>query len=155
MLATTEKIRALVETPCQDRIEHDDPDIAERRRGRQVKQAAEDAAGLTIAERLTRRAKAQNITITIPDDAGDLLIDMQIPTWKDVCELTQMEAMMETLEGQARIAEILGDLCQTDGLDNEFWKSGQIGLIDMRLVIEGLTTESAQRVNQVRSFRSK
>jgi hypothetical protein len=66
-----------------------------------------------------------------------------------------MEAMMETPEGHARIAEILGDLCQTEGLDNKFWESGQIGLIDMRLVIEGLTTESAQRVNQVRSFRSK
>lgn len=133
----------------------DNPELSRRHRGRQETMAAEDAAGLTIAERLTRRAKAQNITITIPDDDGDLLIDMQIPAWKDVCELTQMEAMMETPEGQARIAEILGDLCQTDGLDNEFWESGQIGLIDMRLVIEGLTSESVQRVNQVRSFRSK
>lgn len=133
----------------------DNPELSRRHHGRLVKKEAEAAAGLTIADRLTLRAGEQSISITLPDDAGDIIIDMQIPTWKDVCELTQMEKMMETPEGHARIAEILGDLCQTDGLDHEFWESGQIGLIDMRLVIEGLTSESVQRVNQVRSFRSK
>lgn len=135
----------------------DDPGIAERRQGRQVKKAAEDAAGLTIADRLTRRAQEQSIAVTLPDDNGDIVIEMQIPSWGAVCELTQMESMMATRKGHIRIAEIMDDLCQTPGLDIEFWKSGAIGLLDMRLLIEGLTSESlksTQRVKEAQTFRN-
>ena len=58
----------------------DDPKIAERRHGRQVKKAAEDAAGLTIAERLTRRAKEQTVSLELSDHEGDFWITMRQPT---------------------------------------------------------------------------
>jgi len=132
----------------------DSSDIAERKADRIEKKAAEDAAGLTIAERLTRRAKAQTVMVTIPDDVGDILIEMQIPSWGVVCELTQMETMMASHEGHLRIAEIMSDLCRTPGLDKDFWISGAIGLLDMRLLIEGLTSESIKSVQHVQAAQS-
>lgn len=136
---------------------HRDPEIAARQHGKQVKQAADDAAGLTMSEWLTRRAKAHTVIVTFPDDEGDRSIEMQIPSWGHTCELTQMESMMATTKGHNRIAEIMNELCQTPSLDLKFWKSGAIGLIDMRHLIEGLTSESlksAQQTQAVQSFRS-
>lgn len=135
-----------------------DPEITARIQKRQVTQEAETASGLTIAERLTRRAKAQTVTVTLlPDEDGEIPVDMQIPSWGLTCELTQMESMMATRKGHLRIAEIMSALCQTPGLDIEFWKSGAIGLTDMRHLIEGLTSESlklTQRAQEARSFRN-
>jgi len=135
----------------------DNPELLQRHRGRQVKKAAEDAAGLTIAERLTRRAKAQTVMITLPDDDEDIIIEMQVPSWGHTCELTQMESLMATPKGHIHIAEIMDDLCQNPELDLAFWKSGAIGLIDMRLLIEGLTSESLKYAKQraaTQSFRN-
>ena len=136
----------------------DDPELLARRKARQDGDAAEDAAGLTIAERLTRRAKAQIVSVSLlPDDDGELIIDMHVPSWGQTCELTQMESLMETPKGHKQIAEIMNDLCQTPELDLKFWKSGAIGLSDMRALIEGLTAEylkSAQNMQEVVSFRA-
>ncbi|RLD18803.1 MAG: hypothetical protein DRI69_09660 [Bacteroidetes bacterium] len=134
----------------------DDPELNKRIREREANEAAEVEAGLSMAEWLTRRAKLQTILITFPDDTGDRVIEMQIPSWGAVCELTQMEAMMSTKKGHLRIAEILNDLCMTPSLDLAFWKSGAIGLIDMRHLIEGLTSESlksTQKVIESQTFR--
>lgn len=135
----------------------DDPNIAKRKQGRQVKKAAEDAAGLTIAERLTRRAKAKVVSIQLlADEDGDLTIDMHLPSWGYTCELAQMETLMTTKKGHNRIAEIMDDLCQTQGIDIAFWKSGMIGISDMRALLEGLTSESikaTQRVKEAQTFR--
>lgn len=134
-----------------------DPELTKRIKDRDDKKASEKDAGLSMAEWLTRRAKANTITVVFPDDGGeDRSIEMQIPSWGTVCELTQMESMMSTKKGHLRIAEIMSDLCQTPGLDLNFWKSGAIGLIDMRHLIEGLTSESlksTQKVIETQSFR--
>ena len=127
----------------------------EKRHEHLAEKAAEDAAGLTIAERLTRRAKAQTVMITLPDDE-DIIIEMQVPSWGHTCELTQMETLMATKKGHDRIAGIMDDLCRTPGLNLAFWKSGAIGLVDMRLLIEGLTSESLKYAKQraaAQSFR--
>lgn len=135
----------------------DDAEITERKHKRHAKESAEAVIGLSIADRLTRRAKAQIVTVALPaDEDGVIQIKMQLPSWGLTCELAQMETLMGTPEGYLRIADVMNELCQTPGLDIEFWKSGVIGLADMRQLLEGLTSESvklAQRVNEAQSFR--
>jgi hypothetical protein len=133
----------------------DDPDIAQRKTERTAREAADDAAARTIADRLTNRAKTQTVNVTMQDDAGDFEIPMQIPSWGLTCELTQIEAMMVDEAGRERMATIMTELSLDPSLDHEFWKNGTIGLVDMRLLIEGLTSAALKRIQEVQSFRSK
>lgn len=134
-----------------------DQELTERRNTRKEMKAAEDAAGLSIADRLTHRTESRVVVVALPDDEyGEISIEMQIPSWGQTCELTQMESLMATPEGHKRIAEIMNDLCRTPGLDLEFWSSGVTSLLDMRLLLEGLTieaTKTAQHREDIRSFR--
>jgi hypothetical protein len=135
----------------------------EQLRESRVEKAAENAVGLTIAERLTRRAKANTTVIQLlPDAEGDIFVEMHLPTWDDTCELTQIDVMMTTKSGRMKLAKVMHGLCATDELDLAFlafWKSGAIGLVDMRLIVEGLLAaaaaaiKSTEEVQKAQTFR--
>jgi hypothetical protein len=57
--------------------------------------------------------------------------------------------------GRERMATIMTELSLDPSLDHDFWKNGTIGLVDMRLLIEGLTSAALKRIQEVQSFRSK
>lgn len=133
----------------------DDPTIEKRRQQRQQKKAVENAAAATIADRLTNRAKTQTVNVPMQDDAGDLNIPMHIPSVGDTYDLTQFEDMMQDQEGRERMATMMTDLSVDPSMDYDFWLNGSIGLLDLRLLIEGLTSASLQRMKEVKSFRKE
>ena len=131
----------------------DDLGIDARKKARKAKEVAEVSTGLTIAARLTNNAKLQTVDVKMQDDNGDFNIPMHLPSWGETCELTQIETMMVNMKGRKRLAELMEGLCVDPSLDYNFWFGGSIGLIDMRLLIEGLTTAATERIKEVKSFR--
>ena len=133
----------------------DDPDIKKRKQERQQKKAAENVAAATVADRLTNRAKTQIVNVPMQDDAGNFDIPMHIPSVGDTYDLTQFEDMMQDQEGRERMATMMTDLSVDPSMDYNFWLNGSIGLLDLRLLIEGLTSASLQRMKEVKSFRKE
>lgn len=131
----------------------DDPNIAKRKKDRQEKTAAENAAAATIADRLTNRAKTQVVNVTMHDEAGDFEIPMRVPSLGGTYALTQIEAMMNDQQGREDLAATMANLSMDPSMDYDFWMNGSIGLVDFRLIIEGLTEASVQRMQEVKSFR--
>ena len=131
----------------------DDPGIGKRKTTRKVKEAAEAAAGLTIADRLINRAKLQIVDIPMRDETGDFNIPMHLPSWGETCELTQIETMMIDMKGRKHMATLMDSLSADPSLNYDFWLNGSIGIVDMRLLIEGLTKATQQRIKEVKSFR--
>jgi hypothetical protein len=136
----------------------DDPKIAERRRGRKVKQAAEDAAGLTIAERLTRRSKAQTVELTLDDEGGEFGIEMRQPTRAEMDDLQKMRAAIQEEgsqdEANERLCRTLEDLCLDESLDYQFWMAGDYDMIDMIDIVNKLFESLVVRVKAAQTFRS-
>ena len=137
----------------------DDPKIAERKRGRQVKQVAENAAGLTIADRLTRRAKAQTVELSLKDEGGDFSISMRQPTRAEMeyLQKTRDEMTVESKQDEAneRLSTKLGDLCIDDSLDYDFWMAGNYDMIDLMDLVDKLFESLVERVKAAQSFRNK
>ena len=131
----------------------DDPEIGKRKTARKTKEAAETAAGLTIADRLINRAKLQIVDIPMRDETGDFNIPMHLPSWGETCELTQIETMMIDMKGRKHMATLMDSLSADPSLNYDFWLNGSIGIVDMRLLIEGLTKATQQRITEVKSFR--
>ena len=133
----------------------DDPEIKKRKQQRKEKQAVENAAAATIADKLTNRAKTQIVDVPMQDEAGNFDIPMHIPSMGDTYDLTQFENMMQDQEGRERMATMMTDLSVDPSMDYNFWLNGSIGLLDLRLLIEGLTSASLQRMKEVKSFRKE
>jgi hypothetical protein len=132
-----------------------DGGIAKRKAARTTKQAAENAAAATIADRLTNRAKTQTVDVSMQDDAGEFTIPMQVPSLGVTYDLTQFEEMMQDQKGRERMAALMTDLSVDPSMDYDFWLNGTIGLLDLRLLISGLTSASLERMNEAKSFRKK
>lgn len=132
-----------------------DGGITKRKNARTTKQAAENAAAATIADRLTNRAKTQIVNVTMQDEAGNFNIPMQVPSVGVTYELAQFEELMKDEEGRVKMATMMADLSTDPSMDYDFWYNGSIGLVDLRLLIEGLTTAALKRMEEVRSFRAK
>ena len=131
----------------------DDPKIAKRKNDREEKTAAENAAAATIADRLTNRAHSQIVNVTMQDEAGNIEIPMRIPSLGETYALTQIEAMMNDQQGREDLAATMSNLSIDPSMDYKFWLNGSIGLVDFRLIIEGLTDASVKRMQDARSFR--
>jgi len=135
----------------------DDPKIAGRKHERQVKQAVETAAGLTIAERLTRRAKAQTTELALNDEGGEFIISMRQPTRAEMEELQRTRDELKTEgtqdEANKRLSTMLGDLCTDTSLDYEFWMDGNYGMTDLIDIVDKLFESIVERVKAAQSFR--
>ena len=136
----------------------DDPKIAERKRGRQVKQAAENAAGLTIAERLTRRAKEQTVELTLEDEGGEFGIEMRQPTRAEMETLQKTRDALKDEgtqnEANKHLCTMLEDLCLDDSLDYQFWMAGDYDMIDLIDIVDRLFESLVVRVKAAQTFRS-
>lgn len=136
----------------------DDPKIAERRHGRQVKKAAENAAGLTIAERLTRRAKAQTVELLLEDEGGEFTIVMRQPTRAEMDELQRMQLAIQEEgtqdEANDRLCVLLDQLCIDGSLDYQFWMDGNYGMGDLIAIVQKLFESLVVQVKAAQTFRS-
>ena len=134
-----------------------DPGIAKRRKTRQVKKAAETAAGFTIAERLTRRAKEQTVSLELSDHEGDFEIVMRQPTRAEMEELQKLQVAIQDEAAQDdandRLCYMLEALCIDDSLDYTFWMEGDYSMADMIEIVQKLFESLVERVRAAQSFR--
>ena len=135
----------------------DDPEIAKRKGKRIEKKAAEDAAGLTIADRLTRRAKAQTVELTLKDDGGEFIIAMRQPTRAEMEELNRLQEAIEEEgtydEANVRLSEMLGHLCLDESLTPLYWMAGDYDMGDLIAIVQKLFESLVERVKAAQSFR--
>jgi len=110
----------------------DDGGITERKQKRMETTVAETAAGLTIAERLTRRAKERTVSLELSDHEGDFEITMRQPTRAEMDGLQKMQIAIQNEstqdEANDRLCVSLGDLCLDESLDYEFWMAGNYSM---------------------------
>lgn len=136
----------------------DSPGIEERRQNRQAKEAEEQAIGLTIAERLTRRAKAQTVELVMQDEDGDFAITMRQPTRAEMEDMQKMQEliMQESTQDEAndQLCATLSDLCIDDSLNYEFWRGGNYSMNDLMDIVNKLFESIVVRVKEARSFRN-
>ncbi len=135
----------------------DDTAIAERRKERLAKQAADNVASMSIAERLTRRAKQQTTKVTMTDDLGEFIIELRQPTRKELDELLKFQKDIQNPEKETEASEklyaMLGSLCCDDSLNAEYWAQGNYSLNDLMDIINKLFSRFVERFHEVQKFR--
>ena len=128
-----------------------------RTQERQDRIETETAAGLTIADRLTRRAKAQTVELAMSDEDGEFKIIMRQPTRAEMEEMQRMQELItqeDTYdEANDTLCGTLSDLCLDDSLDYEFWQNGNYSMSDLMDVVNKLFESIAVRVKAAQSFR--
>lgn len=136
----------------------DDQTLTERRNKRLSEKAADDAAALTVAERLTRRAKSKTVNLTLSDADGDFVIDMRQPTRKELDELLKYQTAIQKPDEQEDANEkmclMIGDLCTDESLNAEFWGGGDYAIDDLVTIIQKLFEGFVKVVKEAESFRS-
>lgn len=136
----------------------DDPKIAERRHERQVKKAAETAVGLTIAERLTRRANAKTIELPMIDEDGVFSIVMRQPTRVEMEDLQRAQEELQNEKSQDaandRLCVMIARLCIDESLDYQYWMDGNYDMVDLIDLVNTLFGSLVERVKAARSFRT-
>jgi len=135
----------------------DDPALEERVHDADVKKAAESAAGLTIAERLTRRAKAQTVELPMQDEDGDFAIVLRQPTRAQMDELQKMQIAIQNEgtqdDANDKLCVLLDHLCIDGSLDYQYWMDGNYSMNDMIEIIQKLFESLVERVKAAQSFR--
>lgn len=135
----------------------DDPEIGKRKTARKTKEAAEAAAGLTIADRLTRRARTQTVDLLFEDEDGEFTIVLKAPTRKELDVLIVLQLDLQKLDMQEAASEalfhMLDDLSIDESLDYAYWKEGDYSMDDFIQIFAKLFTAIADQVQEVQTFR--
>ncbi len=134
------------------------PDIERRRSERLAKDAAAHAEGLTVAERLTRRAKEQIVELKLTDEGGEFIICMRQPTR---AEMESLQSTQEAIkndstydEANDELCTMLAHLCTDESLTYEFWHEGAYSMADLIEIITKLFASLVGRVKAAQSFRA-
>ena len=139
----------------------EDSNLEKRRRERLRKLARKQVNELSVAERLTLRALERVIAVSFEDSHGEFAVKMHVPLRNEFDEIVRLQEELKSKEPgrieKAGIAffKIIASLCIDDSLDYEFWQNGAYDAMDMIHLIEGLTSEMAEKVQEAQSFRKK
>lgn len=135
----------------------DDAELNERRRKRLADKAEADAAAMTVAERLTRRAKSKTVALTLSDLEGDFIINMRQPTRAELDRLLKYQTAIQKPDEQEdankKMCFMIGDLCTDDSLNAEFWESGDYAIDDLVTIIQKLFENFVTIIKEAESFR--
>lgn len=137
----------------------------ERLRESKVEKAAEAAAGLSVAERLTRASKRDIIPIPMEDEDGTFVLEMREPLISERKTIQKMLSRMEdnTVRQQTKaekeLAALLADHSIDPSLDLAFWVRADYTPTKFQyilLTLLGLTKEKikeAKETIEAKSFR--
>ena len=142
-----------------------DPGIAKQQKAVRIKKAADDAAGLTVAERLTRASKEEIVKIPIKYSGGDFFIEMRLAL---VSEQQAIRRISKEFGGnvkdheeeiEVKLAEMFAHHSIDESLDMDFWMRAEFSAsIFQRLLyaLLGMSEEqvrAAQEITEAKSFR--
>jgi len=135
----------------------EDPKINERKKIRTSKKEVSVAVDMTIADRLTRRARQQTIRINMSDNLGDFDIEIQQPTRQQLDDLLKFQLDIQNpdkqVEANKKLYAILGTICIDESLDSDYWEAGDYSVNDLIDIIDRLFETFLQRFRDVQSFR--
>lgn len=135
----------------------DDPNITKRKTARKSKEAAETAAGLTIADRLTRRARTQTVELSYEDEDGEFSVVLRTPTRKELDMLLIIQTNLQKVGTQdaagEKLCHMLDDLAIDSSLNYAYWKEGDYSMDDFIQIFAKIYTAIADQVQEVQTFR--
>lgn len=135
-----------------------DPGIAKRVSDRHNQEQVDVAVGLSVAERLTRRAKSKTIELTLSDSEGDFVIKLHNPTRKELDKLLKYQTAIQNPDEQVAANEhlcgMLGKLCIDDSLNSVYWLNADYDLDDLVVLIQKLFENFVKIIKEAESFRS-
>ena len=142
-----------------------DPGIAKRRKTRQVKKAAEDAAGLTIAERLTRASKEETAKVPISYSGGNFDVEVRLAmvseqqAIRQLSKTTSGNVLKQAEKAEKELVELFASHSIDESLDFDFWMRADFSPdLFQRILyaILGLSEDQvrkAQEITDAKSFR--
>ena len=134
-----------------------DSELTGRKEQRIVTEQADAAVAMSVADRLTRRAKVQTVQISLEDDLGEFIIEMQQPMRREMDELQELQTQIQNENSQVKANEslclILGKLSIDDSLDYDFWLAGNYNMNDLISIIQKLFESLVEQVKAAQSFR--
>lgn len=139
----------------------EDPNLEKRRKERLRKLARKQVNELSIAERLTLRALERVVAVPFKDRHGKFAVKMHVPLRNEFDEIVRLQEELKSKEvkriekASDTFFRTIASLCIDDSLDYEFWKNGAYDAMDMIRLIEGITSEMAEKVQESQSFRKK
>ena len=137
----------------------------ERLRESKRDKAAENAAGLTVAERLTRASKRDIIPIPLEDEDGIFVLEMREPL---ISERKTIQTMMNRVKGttikqqektEKNLVKLLAKHSVDPSLDEAFWMRSEYTPSKFQhilLSLLGLTEDrikEAKEIIEAKSFR--
>lgn len=136
----------------------DDPELTARFRAKMDRIRHAETEGLTIADRLMRRAYDQKFTIPFPVEGGEPVpVEVRMPLAAEMDELVKtlepVKNPVERKEMNRRLCELLGSLCLDESLDAAFFESGALTLPDLRQIRMEILLENKRRIVSAQSFR--
>ncbi len=139
----------------------DDPALTARFRARMNEIRHTDAEGLTIAERLMRRAFDQRMVIPFPVENGEPIpVEVRMPLAAELDELAHIYIANRTARTDRsrrdlnnRMCELLASLCIDESLDEDFFNSGGLTVPDLYQLIFEILLENRRRIVSAGSFR--
>lgn len=142
-------------------VYEEDPEVTSRFRSRMKKIRNAEADGLTIADRLMRRAYDQRFIIPFPVEGGaPVPVEVRMPLAAELDELMRLQGDNRAAKTAAerrslnrRICEMLGSLCIDESLDADFFESGALTAPDLHQIIIEILMENRRRIVSAQSFR--
>jgi len=139
----------------------DDPALTARFRARMTEIRHTDAEGLTIAERLMRRAFDQRMTIPFPTENGEPVpVEVRMPLAAELDELAHIYIANRTARTDKsrqdinkQMCELLAGLCIDESLNEDFFSSGALTVPDLYQLIFEILLENRRRIVSAGSFR--
>jgi len=139
----------------------EDFNLEKRRKDRESDLAQKKVKDLTIAERLTLSALERIISVPFEDSHGEFAVKMHTPLRSEFDEIVRLQDEIKSKEPE-RIEKasdtffrMLASLCVDDTLNYEFWNGGAYDPMDMIRLMNALTSEMAEKVQEAQSFRKK
>lgn len=134
-----------------------DPELTERKEQRIVTEQVGAAVAMSVADRLTRRAKAQTVDLTLSDGVGDFIITMRQPTRREMDDLQKLQNDIQDVntqdEANKSLCGMLDSLCIDDSLNYDFWMSGNYSMNDLITLVQKLFESLVKQVKSAQSFR--
>jgi hypothetical protein len=143
----------------------DDESISTRMRRRREEVSRKSFEDMTIAEKLTIRAMEQSITVPFVSNAGNIPVEIRLPTLAEYDLLSTFQRRWEAavvkgdLERANALANdifsVMADLCVDDSLNETFFKEGIISASDFHQIVKEALLEYNRRIKSARSFRDE
>ena len=139
----------------------EDVNLEKRRKERLRKLARKQVNELSIAERLTLSALERVINIPFKDRHGKFIVKMHAPLRDEFDEVVRLQGEIRSgnlkriEKASNEFFQMLASLCIDDSLNYEYWKKGTYDAMDMIRLIEAITSEMTEKVQEAQSFRKK